>query len=100
MSDYKVVHMRYDKYLELKEKAESAPTIDAERHGNWIIIGKRADCEHIQIFKCSCCHTPFIGVIDRYHYCPNCGAKIDEIEEGEVVVTKKGIIINMDEVEE
>ena len=70
---------------------KSMKTVDTERHGNWIVIGKRTDCEYVLIFKCSCCHTPFIGMVDRYHYCPNCGAKIDEIEEGEVVVTKKEI---------
>ena len=64
------------------------PTVDTERHGKWIIIGNwkkdKRDSGYLTIFKCSCCHTPFIGEVDRYHYCPNCGAKIDEIEEGEV----------------
>ena len=69
---------------------EHERALDAEpiRHGKWIIIGNwkkdKRDSGYLPIFKCSCCHTPFIGEVDRYHYCPNCGAKIDEIEEGEV----------------
>ena len=90
------------------EMVDASPTVDTKRHGHWIVIGKRTDCEYVLIFKCSCCHTPFIGMVDRYHYCPNCGAKVDEIEEGEVVVTKKEIerikdcanFSKMDEVEE
>ena len=82
-----------DAYMTQKDVIDEMPTVDAEpiRHGHWIVIGKRTDCEYVLIFKCSCCHTPFIGMVDRYHYCPNCGAKVDEIEEGEVVVTKKEI---------
>ena len=33
------------------------------------------------LWKCSYCHTPFIALVDRYHYCPNCGASMEGIEE-------------------
>ena len=48
---------------------------DAEpiRHGHWIPIYL---CE-THIYKCSYCHTPFFALVDRYHYCPNCGASMD-----------------------
>lgn len=56
------------------------PTIDAEpvRHGRWI---KRYD----GIFDCSSCgvRMDLAGTPEEYlmHYCPNCGAKMDEVSE-------------------
>ena len=69
-----------------KENVDNAPTVDTERHGHWICIleEKMGDfSKFAHLFKCSYCHTPFLGMSDRYHYCPNCGAKIEEVEEDE-----------------
>ena len=67
---------------------EHERALDAEsiRHGHWekIKISKFYDCQNtMPIYKCSFCHTPFVNVDlkDRYHYCPHCGAKMDEVEE-------------------
>lgn len=64
------------------------PAIDTDpiRHGHWekIETSKIYDCQNtLPIYKCSFCHTPFVNVDlkDRYHYCPNCGAKMDEVKE-------------------
>lgn len=49
-------------------KAEAQP-----RKGKW----NTAYCP-----KCSVCGTPFYGIEPvRYHYCPNCGAKMEESAE-------------------
>ena len=62
---------------------DSAPTIEAEpvRHGKW----KRCfeDWRHqIEGDECSACGFQHYGsAIDHYHYCPNCGAKMDLEEE-------------------
>lgn len=63
---------------------DKTPTVDTERHGHWICIleEKMGDfSKFAHLFKCSYCHTPFLGMSDRYHYCPNCGAKMEGVEE-------------------
>lgn len=57
----------------------NAPTVDPIKHGHWIEI----DTQYVDETKCSVC-----GVIEyfnkewkRFNYCPNCGAKMDEVEE-------------------
>lgn len=60
-----------------KYQIENQPTVDAEpvRHGKW--VGKED-----QRWHCSECG----GIAPkgyRYNYCPDCGAKMDEVEENE-----------------
>ena len=76
---------------ELYAILKQMPAIDTDpiRHGHWekIEISKAYDCQNtVPIYKCSFCHTPFVNVDlkDRYHDCPNCGAKMDEVEEDEI----------------
>lgn len=68
---------------DMKDTLENAPTIDAEpvRHGHWIFSQDDAKG------TCSCCQYPIYGkpyngqyLITPYNYCPNCGAKMDEVE--------------------
>ena len=47
----------------------------AERHGRWIAIENDID---YYPFMCSECYET---VIKRTNYCPNCGAKMDEVTE-------------------
>lgn len=49
------------------------PTVDAEpvRHGHWEWDGD---------FICSNCGER--GHRNKWNYCPNCGAKMDEVEDG------------------
>lgn len=55
------------------------PTVDAEpvRHGRWI--------EEIGMLLCSECGdswgTETEQMIRSFNYCPNCGAKMDEVED-------------------
>ena len=55
------------------------PTVDAEpvRHGHWNIkpLWKGSDAKYCE---CSVCGKPVWWVSD---YCPNCGAKMDEVED-------------------
>lgn len=58
----------------------SVPTADAKptKHGRW--IDKAAeDC-----YRCSVCEEYTHMEMPRllYHYCPNCGARMDEVEDG------------------
>lgn len=56
------------------QNIKDMPTVDAVevRHGGWL--------ERWDDFICSECACEFDGVaneIDEFHYCPNCGAKMD-----------------------
>ena len=62
---------------DIERAIDEAPTVDAEpvRHGRWIF----GTANHREYMKCSVClksQTP-TGV---FTYCPNCGAKMDEVE--------------------
>lgn len=61
------------------DEIANAPTIDAEtvRHGHWIECPLRKyPKEHIDV--CSVCNSKALA---KYNYCPNCGAKMDEVSE-------------------
>ncbi len=50
------------------------------RKGEWI-DGNEGKWNTAYCPKCSVCGTPFYGIEPvRYHYCPNCGARM-EVEE-------------------
>ena len=57
---------------------ESAPTVDAVRHGHWEYASayKGAD---FGFYKCTECGQPFW--FKDMNYCPHCGAKMDEVED-------------------
>lgn len=64
----------------LNDALGNAETVDAEpvRHGHWI-EDDDGDGRH-----CSICGEDYCYIISNcelYNYCPNCGAKMDEVEE-------------------
>lgn len=68
--------------ISAKQVIESAPTIDAEpvRHGHWIIhVDELFPADSTQ--ECSVCHGEEWLGIKHENYCPNCGAKMDEVSE-------------------
>lgn len=59
-----------------EKKIEQLPS--AERRGRWI-DGNEGKWNTVYCPKCSVCHTPFYGIeTARYHYCPNCGARMED----------------------
>ena len=63
---------------------QSIPAADVQevRHGRW--IEQEADMD--TIYECSVCGEPFVTLEgtpadNLWNYCPNCGAKMDEVEE-------------------
>ena len=53
-----------------------APTVE-QKHGRWI-EADGGDC----CYKCSeCGFLRDAYILDESNYCPNCGAKMDEVEE-------------------
>lgn len=65
----------------------NAPIVDAEpvRHGKWVHT-KWSNMRHD--YSCSLCGCRISGVdpfslsATAYYYCPECGAKMDEVEDG------------------
>jgi hypothetical protein len=73
-----IIENRLDTWIEL------IPTVDAElvRHGHWIWMGEQGDSRYM----CSVCKSKedvptCNGEPTIWEYCPNCGAKMDEVEE-------------------
>ena len=71
---------------EFLDKAKDAPTVDAVEvvHAKWNDYHFiKADCPRngFPSVKCSHCDIVFCDIINvhsfMYHYCPNCGAKMD-----------------------
>lgn len=59
------------------ERFMNLPTTEP-RKGKWI-DGNKGKWNSVYCPKCSVCGTPFYGIeTARYHYCPNCGAKMEE----------------------
>lgn len=55
----------------------AVPTAEP-RKGKWI-DGNKGKWNAVYCPKCSVCGTPFYGIeTARYHYCPNCGARMEE----------------------
>ena len=54
-----------------QDAVNNMPTIDPVKHGRWVMQGTA--------YGCSLCGE---GVIHPFHnYCPNCGARMDEVTE-------------------
>lgn len=71
-------HLTWEEIWEQEcEDIDAQPTIDSVKHGKWI-HPEAADC-----YKCSVCEEYTLMEMSRllYHYCPNCGAKMDEVTE-------------------
>lgn len=67
------------------KEIDKAPTIDAEpvRHGHW---DEWDDTMFNTVYRCSVCGEDFVlidGTLsdNLYNYCPNCGAKMDEVSD-------------------
>lgn len=53
------------------------------KHGHWIEVQRIHEKDHTAICECSLCGDT-VWVYDgqrAWNYCPNCGAKMDEVEE-------------------
>ena len=69
-------------FARVKEHIEEAKDVDAVEvvHGDWDVITD--DCTFDVIYQCSVCKEEFVTndgtpAEKLWHYCPNCGAKMD-----------------------
>ena len=68
----------FDAFVDLMPAAD----VQEVKHGRW--IEQEADMD--TIYECSVCGEPFVTLEgtpadNLWNYCPNCGAKMDEVEE-------------------
>lgn len=63
-----------------KQILNDAPTVEAEpvRHGHWKVCTEEVDGSYFTGCRCSNCN--YWKAMGIWHYCPNCGAKMDEWE--------------------
>lgn len=59
--------------MDMIEIIKNYPTIEEHKHGHW--IGK--PIAGYSMVRCSVC-SAFANNIERWNYCPICGAKMDE----------------------
>ena len=87
---WKAITTRIEEYCDIAdliEIIETQPTVDAEpvRHGHWLAVKGWDDViGELDNAECSVCHETQEGEYwakTYYKYCPNCGAKMDEVEE-------------------
>lgn len=61
----------------------NAPTVDPVKHGHWVNKG-------FEPLRCSVCGITVDAIngipwaIKSFNYCPHCGAKMDEVEDGKI----------------
>lgn len=61
---------------------DEAPTIEAvPKHGLWIKDDIKLGDDYAAVLVCSECDKINWGMV-KLNYCPNCGARMDEVENG------------------
>ena len=71
----------YDAVHAVIERIHNAPTIDAEsvRHGHWLFYEEPDGYYHSECSECGQWCDEDVFLKGKWHYCPNCGAKMDEV---------------------
>lgn len=57
---------------------DEAPTVEERKHGYW----KGKPLAGYCTVRCSYCRVSFEGNSGRWKYCPECGAKMDGVNDG------------------
>ena len=64
-----------------KVDIENAPTVDAVKHGHWLFYEEPDGYYHSECSECGRWCDEDVFLKGKWHYCPNCGAKMDEVED-------------------
>lgn len=71
----------FERDMKIRDALMALPTVDAVpvRHGRWINEGVYGEGHSQCSIRCSnpLCNFHYIGYLDDYNYCPNCGTKMD-----------------------
>lgn len=78
---------RYPPYIRdvVEKELRFAPTVDPVKHGHWVEVQRIHETDRTAICECSLCGDT-VWVYDgqrAWNYCPNCGAKMDEVTKDE-----------------
>ena len=65
------------RYKVFEDTITLAPRVDPVKHGHW--EGK--PIAGYSTVRCSKCGDVFMENSGKWNYCPNCGAKMDEVKE-------------------
>lgn len=65
-------------YLNAANLIDEAPTVEERKHGYW----KGKPLAGYCTVRCSYCRVSFEGNSGRWKYCPECGAKMDGVNDG------------------
>lgn len=60
---------------------ELPPVTSKPKMGRWIDEGFYAEGHSEHAYRCSECDEHYIGYVGEFKHCPNCGAKMQEVEE-------------------
>lgn len=78
-TDPYIADWRLDEMIEILPAADVAPV----RHGKWVHSRYENCSEQFEMVKCSCCgHEAYAMAfyVREGNYCPNCGAKMQEVK--------------------
>ena len=80
--DMAIIALQEEEHL-VELEAKAVEVIKSERHGEWKVVPSTSGGYHD--FRCSECRKFRFHngeMIKKYHYCPNCGAKMDGGKDG------------------
>ena len=64
----------------LKEALSKVPTVAAIKHGHWLFYEEPDGYYHSECSECGQWCDEDVFLKGKWHYCPNCGARMDEVE--------------------
>lgn len=57
---------------------DCVPTVDPVKHGHWLFYEEPDGYYHSECSECGQWCDEDVFLKGKWHYCPNCGAKMDE----------------------
>ncbi len=79
--NHKNIYPKVTDEMILRNYLDEFPTADVveRKHGEWVKDEEKSKRLIESIYICSACHNfEAWGETEKYNYCPNCGAKMDE----------------------
>ena len=80
----KLVDLSEDSVNKIAEAVAQKIAVDAKpmKHGHWLFYEEPDGYYHSECSECRQWCDEDVFLKDKWHYCPNCGARMDEVEDG------------------